>query len=85
MYELILQLVLMLSLAVIVYLMAVAVPRVGDIETTKNGNGSTSLPLERIDLFLSSLKDKLLRRLKVLVMKADNLISRQLNNKKEEL
>ena len=85
MYELILQLVLMLSLAVIVYLMAVAVPRVEDVETAKNKNGSASLPLERIDSYLNSLKDKLLRRLKVLVMKADNFISRQLNNKKEEL
>lgn len=85
MYELILQLVLMLSLAVIVYLMAVAVPRVEDIKTTKNGNGSTSLPLERIDSFLNGLKDKFLRRLKVLVMKADNFISRQLNNEKEKL
>lgn len=85
MYELILQLVLMLSLAVIVYLMAVAIPRVEETKVKNNNNGSTNLPLEQLDDFLNSVKDKLLRRLKVFVMKMDNLISRQLNNKKEEL
>ena len=85
MYELLLQLVLMLSLAVIVYLMAVAIPRVEETKVKNNNNGSTKLPLEQLDDFLNSVKDKLLRRLKVFVMKMDNLISRQLNNKKEEL
>ena len=85
MYELILQLVLMLSLAVVVYLMAIAIPRVKETEVKDNNNGSTNLPLERLDDFLNSVKDKFLRRLKVLVMKADNLISRQLNNKNKQL
>lgn len=85
MYELILQLVLMLSLAVVVYLMAIAIPRVEEKGVKNNNNGSTSLPLEQLDNFLNSVKDKLLRRLKVFVMKADNLISRHLNNKKEGL
>lgn len=85
MYELILQLVLMLSLAVVVYLMAVAIPRVEETKAKNSNNSSTNLPLEQLDDFLNSVKDKLLRRLKVFVMKVDNLISRQLNNKKEEL
>ena len=85
MYELILQLVLMLSVAVIVYLMAVAIPRVEETKVKNNNNGLTNLPLEQLDDLLNSVKDKLLRRLKVFVMKMDNLISRQLNNKKEEL
>ena len=76
----------MTSLAVIVYLMALAVPRVEDDIEERNGNGSvTALPLERMDNFLNALKDKLLRRIKVFVMKADNFIGKQLNNKEEKL
>lgn len=75
----------MLSLAVVVYLMASAIPRIEETETKKSNNSSTNLPLERLDVFLNTLKDKALRRLKVVVMKTDNLISKQLNNKKEKL
>jgi large-conductance mechanosensitive channel len=85
MYELILQIILMLSLAAIVYLMALAVPRLEETEKKKNSNGNASLPLEKLDTLLDGVKDKLLRRLKVVVMRTDNFISKQLNNKKEKL
>ena len=85
MYELILQLVLMLSLSVVVYLMAIAVPRIEEKKANGTKNGSTNLPLEQLDNFLNSVKDKVLRRLKGSIMKADNLISKHLNNKKEGL
>jgi hypothetical protein len=85
MYELILQLVLMASLAVIVYLMALAVPRVSDSEEKGSGGSDTPLPLDKIDTLLNGLKDKLLRRVKIVLMKTDNLISKQLNNKEEKL
>ena len=85
MYELILQLVLMTSLAVVVYLMAIAIPRVEESKEKKNGNGTTSIPLDKLDAMLGRAKDKALRRIKVFVMKTDNFISRQLNNKEEKL
>jgi len=85
MYELILQIILMTSLSVVVYLMAIAVPRVEETEESTNGNGSTSLPLDKLDALLNKAKDKVLRRLRVVVMKTDNFISRQLNNKEEKL
>lgn len=85
MYELILQLVLMISLGVVVYLMAIAVPRLEESDLRKNGNGAPSLPLDKLDAALSGARDKFLRRLRVLVMKTDNFISRQLNNKEEKL
>ncbi|OGY57607.1 MAG: hypothetical protein A3C03_00895 [Candidatus Colwellbacteria bacterium RIFCSPHIGHO2_02_FULL_45_17] len=75
----------MTSLAVVVYLMAIAVPRVEDIGEKKNGSGSINLPLDRLDALLGKAKDKALRRLRVVVMKTDNFISRQLNNKEEKL
>lgn len=85
MYELILQLVLMTSLAVVVYLMAIAVPRVEDNGEKNGGNGATSIPLDKLDAFFGKTRDKVLRRIKVVVMKTDNFISRQLNNKEEKL
>jgi len=85
MYELILQLILMTSLAIVVYLMAIAVPRVEKEDGKKNGNGGASLPLDKLDALLAKAKDKVLRRLRVVVMKAENFISRQLNNKEEKL
>lgn len=85
MYELILQIILMISLAVVVYLMAIAVPRIEETEDTKDGNGKSSLPLDKLDAMLGRAKDKTLRRLRVVVMRADNFISRQLNNKEEKL
>jgi len=75
----------MTSLAVVVYLMAIAVPRVEESGNKKNGNGSTSLPLDRLDALLGKAKDKSLRRLRVVIMRTDNFISRQLNNKEEKL
>lgn len=88
MYELVLQLVLMVSLAVIVYLIAIAVPRVeehaGERSTSQNSH-SIHLSLDRMDAFLSRLRDRVLRRIKIIILKADNYVSRQLNKKDEEL
>jgi len=85
MYELILQLVLMTSLAVVVYLMALAVPRVEEGDDKKEGNGLANLNLAKLDGILNSFKGKLIRRLKIVVMKTDNMLSKQLNNKEEKL
>ncbi|MBU2101212.1 hypothetical protein KKH05_00605 [Patescibacteria group bacterium] len=82
MANLILELLVMTSLAIVVYLMAAAVPRLEDKDEEDRGNGRTSLPLEKLDNFFLKMKDKLLRRTKILVMKADNFISKQLKSKK---
>ena len=84
MQHLFLELVLLISFAIIVYLMAAAIPRLE--ETKKDGSEGIErrdLPLDKLDEFLIKAKDKSLRKLKILVMKADNLISKQLKSKKE--
>lgn len=81
MANLILELTVMVSLAIIVYLMAAAVPRVEEKEGEEKLQ-RTTLPLDKLDDFLIKVKDKLLRRTKILVMKIDNFISRQLRSKK---
>lgn len=91
-YDLFVELALMVSLGVIIYLIASALPRVSDLEEA-NGNRfrektkglGTILPLDQVDVKLNALKDKTLRRLKILVMKADNFLSRRLNNDKDNI
>jgi hypothetical protein len=83
---LILQIVLMGSLAVIVYLMALAVPRIEeDKKEIGSKNGVVPLPLDKLDAQLNKWKDRILRRLKVFVMKADNYISKQLKKEEKKL
>ncbi len=84
MIDLFLELALMVSLGVIVYLMAVAVPRVGEEEadSAKRNGRTNNLPLEDFDVLLKNLRDKLLRRTKIVIMKIDNFLSRKL--KREE-
>ncbi len=86
MQNLFLELTLLISLAIIVYLMSAAIPRIEDKkEGEDDGGGSkrSSLPLDKLDEVLLKFKDKLLRKMKVLVMKIDNFISKQLRSKKE--
>ena len=85
-YNLFTEVSLMISLGVIVYLVSVAVSRVPEpsaIEVVKTADKKrlgAFLPLDEIDLKLRALKDKALRRLKVIIMKFDNFISKRLNN-----
>ena len=86
MQNLFLELTLLISLAVIVYLMSAAIPRIEDKKEEENDGGSSrrsSLPLDKFDEVLLRIKDKFLRKMKVMVMKIDNLISKQLRSKKE--
>lgn len=85
MQNLFLELTLLISLAIIVYLMSAALPRMEDKKESEEGEGKRStLPLEKLDEVLLRTKDKVLRKMKVVVMKADNLISKQLRSKKEQ-
>ena len=77
MSELILQLILFSSFAVIVYLMAIAVPRVKDDELNA-GSKVGILPLDRMDAFLNIWKEKILRRLRIYLLKAESSVSSRL-------
>jgi hypothetical protein len=86
MYSLFIQTTLMVSLGVIVYLASLAVSRTSE-NNSSNGNGTSPnrrwgaiLPLDEIDRRLVAVKDKMLRRLRVIIMKFDNFISKRLNN-----
>ncbi|MCL4405354.1 MAG: hypothetical protein M1361_01285 [Patescibacteria group bacterium] len=87
MVNLILELALMLGLGAVVYLIAVAAPRVQDDQHFGEHpikNWARHLPLERIDGFIARITDKTLRRLKVWILKADNSVSKHISERKDE-
>jgi hypothetical protein len=86
MYNFILQTVLMLSLGTIIYLMARAIPRVGDEvsePTTKIDRWLNSLRLEKFDVLLGNFLEKALRKAKLILMKLDNVTSNYLDKIKQ--
>ncbi len=90
MYDLFIQTTLIASLGVIVYMVAVATPRVQDSDedlarTNFKARFGEIIQLDRLDTWLNAAKDKGLRRLKVVMMKIDNFISKRLNNNKDKI
>lgn len=80
MYSLILQLLLFSSLGTIILLLARALPRVSDESGVVHPESFFDrllrrLPLEKVDTFLNGVFEKLLRKLKVGVLKIDNVVS----------
>ena len=90
MYNFIFQIIIMFSLGVMIYLIARAAPRVGDIEEIfkKQPLGDfdkliAKIPISEIDFILSAWVEKSLRKIKLLLMKWDNLASEHLNRIKK--
>lgn len=79
MYDFIVHIVLVTSLAVMIYLLARALPRVVDDQGTVASGFFDRLvdrlPLQRIDIMLSEFFIKMLRKVKILVLKLDNTIN----------
>ena len=66
--------------------MAVAVPRVKDDELNVNGSKSkmaSVLPLDQMDAFLNNWKEKVLRRLRIYLMKAERGVTNQLHKSRD--
>ncbi|MBI5401645.1 hypothetical protein HZB05_02355 [Candidatus Wolfebacteria bacterium] len=94
MYNFILQTLIMISAGVMIYLMARKVPRIVDVvderaSSKPKGLGAkidhllSSLPLEKIDFFVSQLLEKILRKTKLWLMKVDNQLTHHLNKYKK--
>lgn len=90
MYNFILQTIVMLSLAAIIYLFARAMPRVSDAaDRQKAGDYIEQLldrvPFEKADAFVSMVIERVLRKLKVAILKMDNLVTNHLRGMKPTL
>ncbi len=88
MYDFLLQIITFSALAAIVAILARALPRVSEIETgTQKANYLDRflkrLPLSKIDANINAFWDKLLRRLKVIILKVDNLVNKLLHRVKK--
>jgi len=77
----------MISLGLIVFLVARTLPRISETETAKNpeakANWWSSFPFEKIDVKINAFTEKILRKIKLILMKMDNTVSRQLNKFKK--
>jgi len=90
MYDFFVQSAVFLSLGVVLYLVAKALPRISDNgsdELDKKASSSSfvsSSALEKADALVHSSFEKILRRLKVIVLKADNFITTSLGKIKSK-
>ena len=87
-YSFILQTLFFVSLGAVVVIIARALPRVEDEMMAKRsikGRIETligKIPLEKMDESLNLVVHKILRRLKVVILKADNIVSGKLRGLK---
>lgn len=89
MYNFILQIFIMVSLGTIIFLVARTLPRITETETVNIENKKriswlSNFPLEKIDALINSFLEKTLRKIKLILMKLDNFVSRQLNKFKKD-
>lgn len=91
MYNFILQTIIMASLGAMVYLIARAAPRVGDSEEIfgkfsyagRLDRLIAKIPFDKIDAVLSIFVEKFLRKLKLFLLKWDNLLSEHIKKIKK--
>jgi hypothetical protein len=88
MFDFILQTILFISLALIIYLFARALPRVDDSGKVIHSKSIfdrilSRLPLREIDTRINTSFEKFLRKMKIVVMKSDNLINIRLDKIKK--
>ncbi len=82
MYDFLVQIILIISLSVIIYLFARALPRLTEVADKKANvldRVIGKLPLEKMDSAFASFSERFLRKAKILVMKADHLINGYIN------
>lgn len=81
----IIEMIIMVSLAAIIYLMAKALPRISD--EAENGPASQSRVMfyvEKLDGVLKAFSEKFLRQARVWILKVDNFVTQKLNQFKKE-
>jgi uncharacterized protein with von Willebrand factor type A (vWA) domain len=89
MYSFILEILLMFSLGVMIYLLARTIPRIDDAQDLlvekwiKKDKLLTFFHLQKFDLLLNSFLEKGLRRLRLWLMKIENMVSNYLKRVQE--
>ena len=88
MYSFIVNILLFSSLAMMIYLLARALPRITEEEGADMQVGVIDrlidkLPLERIDIVISTSLEKMLRKFRLFISKLDNVVNAHLTRVKE--
>lgn len=86
-FKFVLEIIIFISLGGVLYLLVRALPRVDDQvfnQPTEIKTHWFSIYLEKIDRWLKALLERWLRRLRVIILKFDNTVSRKLNTFKKE-
>ena len=85
-YNLILQIIVFASLGTVVVILGRALPRIEDesaVSQSRRGyleRISKKIPFERLDEAINIFFHKVLRKVKIVIMKADNVVSEKLHN-----
>ena len=83
MIQFIVQTLIMVSLAAILYLMAKAIPRISDEPENNPTNQSRVMAyVEKLDEFVRAFLERILRQVRVWILKLDNFISKKLNRQR---
>lgn len=89
MYSFLINIILFASLAMMIYLLARALPRITDeahetaVHVSFFDRLIDRLPMERIDIVISTFLEKLLRKFKLFVSKLDTVITTHLTRVKK--
>ncbi len=87
MYNFLLQIFIMVSFGTVIFLAARVLPRISETETVNapkaKSNRFSSFPFEKIDAAVNAFIEKTLRKIKLILMKTDNMVSRQLGKFKK--
>ena len=79
------QTLIMAALAVILYLMAKALPRISDEpENSWSEKSRAMFYVEKTDVLFKAFLEKTLRQIRVWILKFDNFISQKINRFKKE-
>ncbi len=85
MVHFIVQTLIMAALAVILYLMAKALPRISDEPENSHTEKSRAMfYVEKLDILLKTFLEKTLRQVRVWILKFDNFIGQKINRFKKE-
>ena len=85
MIRFIVQTLIMAALAVILYLMAKALPRISDEPENSRAEKSRAMfYVEKLDILLKTFLEKTLRQVRVWLLKFDNFIGLKINRFKKE-
>ena len=87
MYNFVLQTIFLLSFGAIIYLFARAVPRVDESAVSAPRRNYLDellkkMPLEKADALVGGFLEKFLRKVKIIVLKMDNLLTKHLQSLK---